>query len=167
MRSVVVVLPASIWAMIPMLRTLARSTAVRSVATDVYLSQSDPVGLPPVMGEGLIGLGHLVGVLAPLDAGAEAVARVEQLVHQPLGHGLLAALPRVADDPSQGEGGAAARPHLHRHLVGRPAHAPALDLDGRLDVVECSLERDHRVGAGLVAATFQRTIDNALGDGFL
>ncbi len=50
-------------------------------------------GLPAVVGESLVGLGHLVRVLALLDAGAEAVAGVEQLVHEALGHGLLTALP--------------------------------------------------------------------------
>src|SRR5690606_26144988 len=113
MRSVVVVLPASIWAMIPMLRTLARSTPV-VVATVVLASSrrcSSP-GLPAVVGEGLVGLRHLVRVLALLDRRAKTVAGVEQLVHQPLGHGLLAALPGVHHQPPQGERGAAGRPHL-------------------------------------------------------
>ena len=47
-------------------------------------------GLPAVVGEGLVGLGHLVHVLAALHARAEAVGGVEDLVHQPLGHRLLA-----------------------------------------------------------------------------
>jgi hypothetical protein len=47
------------------------------------------------MREGLVGLRHLVRVLTALDAGAKAVAGVEQLVHQPLGHRLLPALAGV------------------------------------------------------------------------
>ena len=40
------------------------------------------IGLPLEVAEGLVRLGHLVRVLAALDARAEAVARVEQLVHR-------------------------------------------------------------------------------------
>src|ERR671916_757289 len=106
MRSVVVVLPASMCAMIPMLRVLARVAWVSAMD----LSSVDRVrvrgpGAPPAAGagesqpgwrlpavvrEGLVRLGHLVGVLAALDRGTQTVARVEQLVHQALGHRLLA-----------------------------------------------------------------------------
>src|SRR6202035_2979764 len=113
MRSVVVVLPASMCAMIPMLRTLARSAAVM-VATFRSSSLMLVLVLPAVMREGLVGLRHLVRVLAALDAGAKAVAGVEHLVHQPLGHRLLAARAGVQHDPAQGQGGAARRAHLHR-----------------------------------------------------
>src|SRR5438309_6450687 len=96
---------------------------------------------PAVVGEGLVGLGHLVGVLTALDAGPEAVACVEQLVHEALGHGLLAALPAVADEPAQSEGGAAGGLDLNGDLVGRATDTTALDLDRGLDVVERALER--------------------------
>src|SRR5579875_1859476 len=120
------------WAMIPMLRTLARtdSTVVTALVSSRLLVAA--FSSPAVVREGLVRLGHLVGVLTPLDGGAEAVARVEQLVHQPLGHRLLAALPGVPDQPAQRQGGAAAGPHLDRHLVRRPADPPALHLDRRL-----------------------------------
>src|SRR4051794_28601794 len=85
--------------------------------------------LPAVMREGLVGLGHLVGVLAPFDGGAEAVARVEQLVGQPLGHRLLAALPGVHDQPAQRERRAAAGLDLHGHLVRRTTDSAALHLE--------------------------------------
>src|SRR5918995_4862861 len=108
------------WAMMPMLRTLARSTAV-SVANVSPSSRracvcgsagrapgrgaSPRAGLlPAVVGEGLVGLRHLVHVLAALHARAEAVGGVEDLVHEALGHRLLAALPGEADEPAQGQG---------------------------------------------------------------
>src|SRR5580704_19391140 len=113
--------------MMPMLRTLASSVAVCVAAT-----VSDPrslivcvCSLPAVVGKGLVGLGHLVYVLAALHAGPEPVARVQQLVHQPLGHGLLAALAGVRDQPAQRQGGAARSAHLDRHLVGRATDAAA------------------------------------------
>src|SRR5689334_5438810 len=60
--------------------------------------------LPAVVGEGPVGLGHLVHVLAALHRSADAVAGVEELVGEALGHRLLAALPGVADQPAHGEG---------------------------------------------------------------
>src|SRR6266700_2974349 len=150
MRSVVAVLLKKICAMIPMLRTLARSTAV-VLATLVPRSRKSVLlklwvlaawRLPAVVGEGLVGLRHLVRVLAPLHAGAQAVARVQQLVHEPLGHRLLPPVPGVGDDPAQRERGAAGRADLDRDLVRRAAHAAALDLQGRLDVVQGALEGD-------------------------
>src|SRR6188768_3724122 len=132
MRSVTVVLPASMCAMMPMLRTFLRSVRT-SCATCVLSSRSRGVRFlvrvgqrrprpryavarvtrtayrsgwsPAVVREGLVGLGHLVGVLAALDSGTEAVAGVEELVHQPLGHGLLAPLARVAHQPAQRQRG--------------------------------------------------------------
>src|SRR4051794_10985710 len=94
-------------AMIPMLRTWASAVTTSVVTVFVSLFSASSMrcaDLPAVMGAGLVGLGHLVRVLAPLDTGAEAVARVEQLVHQALGHRLLAPLPGVADQPAQREG---------------------------------------------------------------
>src|SRR5688500_9597015 len=105
MRSVVVVLPASMCAMMPMLRTLLRSVST-SCATGVPPGKSGAKGgvngcrecrpaasahrLPAVVGERAVRLGHLVGVLAALDRGTEAVRRVEDLVGETLGHRLLA-----------------------------------------------------------------------------
>src|SRR3954454_23192170 len=94
------------------------------------------VGSPAVVGEGLVGLGHLVGVLALLHRGTEAVGGVEDLVHQALRHGLLAAVLGVAAQPAQRERRAARALDLDRDLVGRTADAAGLDLDRGLDVVE-------------------------------
>src|ERR687889_115358 len=96
---------------------------------------------PAVVSEGLVGLGHLVGVLALLHRGTEAVGGVEDLVHQALVHGLLATVRRVADEPAQRERGAARALDLDRDLVGRATDAAGLHLDRGLDVVERTLER--------------------------
>src|SRR5579859_7297548 len=107
MRSVVVVFPASMCAMMPMLRTLARSSAAFVAMMARLLSRvckGLAAGLPAVVREGLVGLSHLVGVLASLDRGSQTVGRVEQLVHQPFGHRLLAAGAGVGDQPAQRQG---------------------------------------------------------------
>src|SRR5256885_16847309 len=124
MRSVVVVLPASMCAMMPMLRSLARAA---SAAATVIPTSSRWSVLPAVMREGLVGLCHLVRVLAPLYRGTEAVARVEQLVHQPLDHGLLPTGPRVRDEPAQAKGGGPGGAHPDRHLIGGATDTAAAD----------------------------------------
>src|SRR5690606_33363120 len=148
----------SMCAMMPMLRTFVRSvrTSCATVSLSAWSCSSScaegagvggarrpdgrarhtlsPARSPAVVREGLVGLGHLVRVLAALDRGAEAVAGVEDLVHQALGHRLLATLPGVADQPAQGQRGAAARLDLDRHLVGGATDTAGLDLQGRLDV---------------------------------
>src|SRR4051794_4085784 len=124
--------------MMPMLRTLLRSV-VMSTATESLFLRGRSLGCgrrtptrgvvfpsrrsPAVVGEGLVGLGHLVGVLALLHSGTEAVGGVEDLVHQTLGHRLLATVRGVADQPAQGQRRAAAGLDLDRHLVGRTTDA--------------------------------------------
>src|SRR3954469_7290372 len=142
MRSVVVVLPASMCAMIPMLRVLASWAALAITYSSSFGSacgfRGSP-GLPPAAGaderaspavvrEGLVGLGHLVRVLAPLHGGTQTVARVEQLVHEALGHRLLATGPAVLDQPAEPQCGAARGADLDRDLVGRSTDAAAADL---------------------------------------
>src|ERR1700712_6040341 len=95
------------WAMIPMLRVSA-----------IPASTVSAIRLPAVVGEGLVGLRHLVGVFAPLHGGSKTVARVEQLVHEPLGHGLLATLAGGGGPPAKRPGGASARAHLDPHPGG-------------------------------------------------
>src|SRR5688500_5915714 len=185
MRSVVVVLPASMCAMIPMFRVLA-SWAMSAIAYSSFFrvrvrvpgitrafppaagtgARRAPAGvlLPAVVREGLVGLGHLVRVLAPLDGGTEAVARVEQLVHEALGHRLLAAGPAVLDQPAEAERGAAGGADLDRDLVGRATDTAAADLEGRLHVVQRALERDDRVGVALGAGALEGAVDDRLGD---
>src|SRR4051812_40215662 len=108
MRSVVVVLPASICAMIPILRTFSRAFVATVASSSSQLLRGGVLlarvvrgqhqysaeqgcdiparrrsGLPAVVREGLVRLGHLVRVLAPLDGGTEPIGGIEQLVHQP------------------------------------------------------------------------------------
>src|SRR3954447_24176892 len=188
MRSVVVVLPASMWAMMPMLRTLFRSVST-SCATG-FLRKVESEGcrpgaallgitpgrpdllpaarcLPAVVGEGLVRLGHLVRVLAALDSGAETVGRVQDLVLETLGHRLLTTTLGVAGEPAERQGVGAVRLDLDRHLVGRATDTAAADLEGRTDVVESLLQHDDRILTGLGADALERVIDDALGEALL
>src|SRR4051794_11328557 len=165
-------------AMMPMLRTLASASAAATAIPTLLRRRLEPVRLPraarrtpglprvlpAVVREGLVGLRHLVGVLAPLDGGTEAVAGVEQLVLETLDHGLLAAGLGVLDQPAQTEGGLPRGTNLDRHLVGRATDTAAADLEGRLDVVHGALERHHGVGAALLTAALEGAVDDALGE---
>src|ERR1700712_3891030 len=87
-------------------------------------------GLPAVVREGLVRLGHLVSVFTTLHSGAQTVRRVEDLVGETLGHGLLATTLRVGGEPAQGQRVRTVRLDLDGNLIGRATHAAALDLDG-------------------------------------
>src|SRR3989442_12852195 len=71
--------------------------------TTSRLAQGSPedAGLPAVVGESLVGLGH-AGCIVPLLDGATAVARsVQNLRGQPFHHGLLTPITRIADEPAE------------------------------------------------------------------
>src|SRR5271156_6710394 len=102
MRSVHVVFPASMCAIIPMLR-ICSSCVCRAISIScAWAAGLMPrvALLPPVMREGLVGLGHAVDVFLFLDGAAAVVGRVEQLFGQFRFHGLAGARPGVIDEPA-------------------------------------------------------------------
>src|ERR1044072_774276 len=111
------------WAMIPMFRVLASGTWR-------VIARNRP-GPPLEVAEGLVGLRHLVGVLASLDGRAEAVHRVHELGGELLGHALAAALAGGLGEPAHAERQPAIAADLDRHLVGGATDAARLDLDDR------------------------------------
>src|SRR5438132_12716561 len=122
MRSVVVVLPASMWAMIPMFRVFSRGKARVRTATLTSI---------PEVREGLVRLGHLVGVFLAFDRGADTVGRVHQLGGELLRHAPPAAGPRIADDPAPGQRLAPVVADFDGHLAGGAADALGLHLEDR------------------------------------
>src|SRR5712691_8943497 len=127
------------WAMIPMFRVRASGysrirrplappgrLAVSRIACATFSSLAAVAipALPPVMGERLVRLGHLVHVLAPLHRRALPGGGVHDLPDQPLGHGMLTPLPRVVHQPPQGQRGPPVGADLHRHLVARATDPP-------------------------------------------
>src|SRR3981081_1798747 len=99
MRSVFVVLPASICAMIPMFRTLSIATGRSCIFSATLISLS-----VPEVRESLVAFRHSVGFFLPLDRTTRVVGGVEDLDRQLRGHPLPAPLPREPHDPAAGEG---------------------------------------------------------------
>src|SRR4051812_25100433 len=98
MRSVAVVLPASMWAMMPMLRVFAREVC-RAISQ-----------LPAVVRERAVRFRHPVYVFALLDGAAPEVRGVHEFVRQLLLHRLaVAALACEADEPPDAQRQAAVR----------------------------------------------------------
>src|SRR3954451_8635105 len=127
MRSVVVVLPASMWAMIPMFRTRSSATAVCSLVLNSSFVSFFSC-LPAVVRKRLVGLRHPVDVVLALERPALLVQGVQNLVGQLVRHALLAAVPRVGHEPAHGQRAGPTLRHLDRHLVVRAADAAAADL---------------------------------------
>src|SRR3970040_1446980 len=117
-------------AMIPMLRTRSGGTlSLSPVALEGRVSRATAITTctsydrgslrsPLVVREGLVGLGHLVGLFLATDRRAGVVQRVEQLALELVGHRLAGALARGLDDPAHRERVAAVGPDLGGPLVG-------------------------------------------------
>ena len=123
--------------------------------------------LPAVVSEGLVGLSHLVGVLATLDGSAETVGGIEDLVGETLGHGLLTTGAGEIGQPAQRQGVGAVRLDLDRHLVGSATDTAGANLEGRTDVVQGALEHSHRLLVGLLLDHIERGVHDVLGDRLL
>src|ERR1700686_3707484 len=118
MRSVVVVLPASMWAMIPMLRTFSSGVVLaiqffqrrKSASYATFL-------LPPVMRESLVGFRHSVHVVLLLNSSAAQIGGVVQFIRQLFWHAFFGAAPRVDQDPANRQARPAIIGHFDRHLI--------------------------------------------------
>src|SRR6478672_4394251 len=80
--------------------------------------------LPPVVGEGPVGLRHPVHVVLALERAALLVGRVQNLACQLLLRPLFAALPGEGDEPAHREGARPPLRYLDRHLVVGAADPP-------------------------------------------
>ena len=119
------------------------------------------------MRESLVGLGHLVGILALFDRGAEVIGGIHDLAGEALSHGLLAAVAGISGEPPQPQGLTALRPNLDGHLVSGAAHAAGLDLQGRHDVLQSGGKDLQRVFPGLFLDDIESTVDHFLRDALL
>ena len=135
----------------------------------------DPVGArhcpavrsPTVVGEGPIGLCHLVRVFPFLHRSAAVVGGVEEFARQALLHCVLVAAARGCDEPADRQRLPALVAHLDRNLVGGTADAARAHLHRGHDVLQRLMEELDRVRLGLGLHLVQRAVDDALGNRLL
>src|SRR5471032_1392757 len=159
MRSVVVVLPASMCAAMPMLRVHSSGNGRTGELTGEIFALSvtmvisgadtaDDIGglrLPTEMREGPVGLRHLVRVFLLLHDRARVVVGIHDLGGERVTHRDALAAARGVDDPAQGQALLAVKGNFDRHLVGGATDAAALHLEAGAGVLERAEEEVDRV----------------------
>src|SRR5579872_387318 len=131
MRSVVVVLPASMCAMMPMF--LQRSNGTVLGTTNSFLGSvicfchletrrlrlRIYAFLPAVMRKRLVRFRHAMHIFLLLDGGAAAVGGIQQFIAQLVNHALFATGAGIADDPANRQRRSAIGINLNRNLIVR------------------------------------------------
>src|SRR6267142_1072881 len=169
MRSVDVVFPASMCAMIPMLR-VSSSLNARPIApcapffspVRVATASLTKAPLPAVVRECLVRFRHAVHVFFLLHGPATRIGRVNQFIRQLVHHRLARALPRILQQPANRQRLPPERVHFHWHLVVRAAHAPRLHFQQRLHVLDGLLENFQRIVVGLLRHLIHRAVKHPL-----
>src|SRR6266850_5669496 len=169
MRSVDVVFPASMWAIIPMLR-VSSSLNTRPIAPCVAFFSPDRVATasltktpsPAVVRERLVRFRHAMHVFLLLHCSTARIGRVNQFIRQLVHHRLARALPRILQQPADRQRLPPERVHFHRNLIVRAAHAPCLHFQQRLHVLDGLLEYLQSVVVGLLRHLIHRPVKHAL-----
>src|ERR1700681_2214909 len=192
MRSVDVVFPASICAIIPMLRVSSSLNALlmcpcSACFTDTCFPESgfaDPcfvdsccvksfIGtiqpsfncmslLPAIMRESLVGFRHAMHIFFFLHGAAASVRSVDQLVSQLVDHGLAGAFPRILQQPANGQRLPTKWIYFHRNLVVGATYAPRFYFQQRLHVFDGLIKNLQRVIVGFLGDLVHRAIKRAL-----
>src|SRR5436190_15838979 len=157
MRSVVVVLPASMWAMMPIF--LVRSRSFGFAIRARYL--------PAVMAERSVRLRHSVSFVALSDRRSGVVRGVEELGRQLFSHALAAAPASRGDQPAHGQRLLAVTFDLDGHLVGGAANTAGLDFEQRRGIAERRIEDLDGVTSRGSLDVVERRIDDAFGQRLL
>src|SRR6266403_2551376 len=174
MRSVDVVFPASMCAMIPMLR-VSSSLNARPIApcapffspVRIATASLTRTPLPAVVRERLVRFRHAMHVFLLLHGPAARIGRVNQFIRQLIHHRLACALPRILQQPANRQRLPPERVHFHRHLIVRAAHAPRLHFQQRLHVFDGLLEYLQSVVVRLLRHLIHRAVKHALRGRFL
>ena len=119
------------------------------------------------MSESLVGLGHLVGILALLHGVTSVVGSIHDLGGQTLGHGLLTTAAAVSGQPAQTQGLAAGRADFQRNLVVSATNTAGLALEAGHDVLHRLLESFQRIVAGLFLNHGESLVNDLLSDALL
>src|ERR1700732_4548861 len=180
MRSVVVVLPASMWAMMPMFLHRSNGTVLDtafflssfcdscfrsscSFVTEPVKSQSS-IGqkLPAIVRKGLVGFRHAMNVFLFLYGCAAVVASIEQFVAQFVDHALLGASAGVNNEPADRQRRTPVRIHFDRNLIVGATDTTTIHFKQRLGVLHRLLEQLE----GLVSAFFLQARQRLVKDAF-
>src|SRR5450432_1416171 len=185
MRSVVVVLPASMWALMPMFRYRSMGVVLATffrclplfAAVYTYASRKslpahpsplvDLSRLEPEMREGLVRFGHAVHFLALFHRTAATFGCFQKLGREALPHRLFATLARRLAQPAHGQRNATDRADFDRNLEIGATDATAFYFDHRLGIGQRLGEHFQRVLAALLGDRFERAVHDALGNRFL
>src|SRR6266480_8007167 len=128
MRSVNVVLPASMCAAMPMLRVRSsgnlRSGELGFAEAGFFSIVAVAIKLPAEMRKGAVRLRHFMRVFAFLDRVALTGRGVLDFLRERIGHRLAATIIGVLHDPTHGERDLPRWRNFHRHLIGRAPDAP-------------------------------------------
>src|ERR1044072_3307461 len=119
------------------------------------------------MRECFVSVRHAVRVFLLLHRIAAVVCRVENLSRQTIGHRLFTAAARVGDDPANCKGTAPFLVYLDRNLICGATNASRLHSNGRLALVDSSLENLQRLFAGLVADLPHGIVEDAFSNTLL
>src|SRR6267154_733529 len=160
MRSVDVVFPASMCAMIQMLRVSSSLNTRAILSFQVPLLRNSL--LPAIMRERLVRFRHAVHVFLLLHRPAARIRRVDQLIRELVYHRLARAFPRILQQPANRQRLPAERIYFHRHLVVRAAHTPRLHFQQRLYVLDGLLENLQGIVVGLLRHLIHRAVKHAL-----
>src|SRR5580704_16372308 len=193
MRSVVVVFPASMWAMMPMFLQRSNGTVLgttllfsgpTSSSFDFAVLQSgdlvienqttgfnykltrlpnDSIALPSVMRESLISLRHAMYVFFLLDGRAFSIGSVQQFVAQLVDHPSFCTPAGIGQQPADRERCAPVGIDLHRHLIVSAAHAAGLHLKQRLRILHGFREQLQSFVATFFLHFRKGVVKNALG----
>src|ERR1017187_3071375 len=132
------------------------------LAMQLRISSWCPCPLPPVVREGLVGLGHAVYIVAFLDRPALHVGGVVEFVGQLFRLALLRPRARVGDDPAHGQRRPPVLRHFDRHLIVGAAHPPRFHFQHRLGVLHGLLERLQRIVAGALLDLLHGVVEDSL-----
>src|SRR6266403_3227178 len=174
MRSVDVVFPASMCAMIPMLR-VSSSLNARPIApcapffspVRIATASLTKTPLPAVVRERLVRFRHAMHVFLLLHGPTARIGRVNQFIRQLAHHRLARALPRILQQPANRQRLPPERVHFHGNLVVRAAHAPRLHFQHRLHVLDGLLENLQCVVVALLRHLVHGAVKHALRGGLL
>src|SRR3989304_4485070 len=155
------------WAIMPILRISSRGKALVTffspAAGVLTLTLLLIVNLlPSVVSKGPVGLGHSMRIFPFLNGGALSLESFGEFIGQFFGHGL--AFPGLGRlyQPGQRQEKSALRLDFHRHLVGRAADTPGLDLEQRRDIFNRLFQRRDRVFRYLLSQLLEGAVNDAL-----